>query len=119
VHQFTPANVTGLPAGWEIDLYESGDYINLSLWRVRAMLKPYREDRSGDDTLIYSASRYDDAYLPEGYTQDEFHEALQELVWKATQFDGMVDEIESRFDNFWATDTSNRPSRSEYFHKGK
>lgn len=115
MHEYTPANTPGLPAGWEINLYESEDYINLSLWRVRAFLNPYKEDRTEDYALIYSCSRYSDAYLPVGYTQEEVTEAIHELVWKATQFDTSIAEYED-LSNLYPM-AVNRPSRHDYFTK--
>src|SRR4030095_2893192 len=84
-HTFTPAEVPNLLAGWEIGLHEQGDYITLTLWRIRAYLKPYKESRTFDDVenaLTYSGGNYGTAYLPVGYTQEDLEEALQELVWK-------------------------------------
>lgn len=115
MHDYTPANVPGLPAGWEISHYVSGDYNNLSLWRVRAFLHPYKEDRDDLGAFVYSCSRYADAYLPVGHTQEDFDEAMQELVWKAEQFDGTIDEYED-FSYIYPM-AVNRPSRHDYFTK--
>lgn len=117
IYEYAPANVPGLPAGWEINHYVSGDYNNLSLWRVRAFLQPFKEDRPNarDDALVYSCSRYADAYLPVEHTQADFDEAMQELVWKAVQFDDTVDEYEDLGDLYPLA--VNRPSRYDYFTK--
>ena len=115
MHDYTPANVPGLPAGWEINHYEDGDYSNLSLWRVIAYLKDFKEDRGGDDPLVYSCSRYEDAYLPVGYTQEDFDEALQELVWKAEYFDKHHDTELHYMD--WLPKGTNRPTLSEYLRR--
>jgi hypothetical protein len=113
MYTYTPADIPDLPAGWEINLYESGDYINLSLWRVRALLKPFKETRYADDALHYSGSRYADAYLPVGYTQEDLNEAIQELVWKATQLEDMVDESYTRY-GLDGPSAANRPSFEQY-----
>lgn len=113
MYEYNPANVPGLPAGWEINHDEQ--YNNLSLWRVIAYLKDWKEDR--EDPLNYSCGRYADAYLPEGYTQEDFDEALQELVWKAQQFDIAEDEIVGYWD--WLPKGTNRPTRYEYFRRLK
>lgn len=114
MYEYNPATVPGLPAGWEINLYESGEYIVLALWRAIAYLKDFKEDR-GDDPLNYSYGRYADAYLPVGYTQEDFDEALQELVWKAQQFDNAEDEIADYWS--WLPKGTDRPTRSEYFRR--
>lgn len=111
MHEFTPANVPGLPAGWEI--HHDEKYFNLSLWRVVAYLKDWKEDR--DDPLNFSCSRFADAYLPEGYTKEDFDEALQELVWKAEYFDEAIDTEEHYYD--WIPKGTDRPTRSYYFRK--
>lgn len=111
MHRFTPANVPDLPAGWEIDLYESGEHITLSLWRVRAFLQPYKDDRP--DPLVYSCSRYDDADLPVGYSGQDLDDAIQELVLRAIKFESILVEYED-----WSRlypMAVDRPSRNEYF----
>ena len=117
VYEYNPGNTPGLPAGWEISLYEQGDYITLTLWRVRAMLKPYKETvRKGDEALHWTGGNYGTAYLPVGYNQDDVDEALQELVLKAEQFDATLDENEA-----WINEDlpkqANRLSRTDYFRK--
>lgn len=81
------------------------------------MLKPYKEDRyKGDDALHWTGGNYATAYLPVGYTPDDVDEALQELAYKAEQFDATLDENEA-----WLNESlpkqANRPSRSEFFRK--
>jgi hypothetical protein len=112
VHKYTPANVPGLPAGWEINHDEK--YNNLSLWRVIAYLKDYQEDREGYGALLYSGSRWSDAYLPHDYTQEDFDEAMQELVCKAEWIDANLSE-ERWWD--WLPKGTDRPTRSDYFRK--
>lgn len=118
MHEYTPANTPGLPAGWEINLFDGHNYSTLSLWRVIAFLRPYKEESDEENALTYSSSRYADAELPEGYTEDNLAEAIQELIWKATQLDDMVDDFES---NYPLSDlyplAVDRPSKSEYFEK--
>jgi hypothetical protein len=99
-------------------VYPNGE-INLSLWRVRAYLKPYKEtERSdnSDDALTWSSGRYADAYLPEGYTLDDVYAALAELVWKCQQIDETVAEADARY-SFYDYPLAGRPSRSRYFSK--
>lgn len=80
------------------------------------MLKPYKETRYPDDALHYSAGRYADAYLPVGYTPEDLDEALQELVWKATEMEDRIDEADARWDDLPAQ--ADRPKRTDYFaHK--
>ena len=92
MHEYTPANLPGLPAGWEIRLFEGHNYADLSLWRVMAFLHPYRYDGEEEYALTYSSSRWSDAELPLDYTEDDLAEALQELVWKANQLADRCDE---------------------------
>lgn len=115
MHEYTPANVPGLPAGWEIN--HDTEHNNLSLWRVVAYLKEWQEDRGGGGwgPLVYSCGRFADAYLPEGYTQDDVDFALGELVWKAKQFDNIWDENPDYYD--WIPKGTDRPTRHEYFRK--
>ena len=115
MHNYTPADVPGLPAGWEISLYEQGDYITLTLWRVVAYLKPYKETLSEDDALTISGGNYGHAYLPVGYTQDDVDFALGELVWKAQKFDEAEDDNAYKFE--WLPEQANRPSRTDYFYR--
>lgn len=116
MQRYTPADVPDLPAGWEIELHERKDCTNLSLWRVRALLKPYKETCEENDGLIYSYSRYSDAYLPVGYTEEDLDEAIQELVWKAYQLDDLVEEIETKY-GLNDQIQHPRPSRSEFYGK--
>jgi hypothetical protein len=115
LNEYTPADVPGLPAGWEINSYESNGELTLSLWRVQAFLKPYKETR-GEDALHYSGGRHDDAELPVGYTQEDLEEALQELASKAQSIDDMVEESLNRYGLFYPL-AENRPTRERYFRK--
>lgn len=81
------------------------------------MLKPYKETvAKGDDALHWTGGNYATAYLPVGYTQDDVDEALQELVYKADQFDTTLDENEAWI-NEGLPKQANRPSRTDYFRK--
>lgn len=118
-HTYTPAEVPGLLAGWEIGFYEEGNHISLTLWRVRAYLKPYKETRKFDDeegALSYSGGNYGSAYLPVGYTQEDLEEALQELVWKCQQINDMVEERETSWEDPFPISFP-RPTLSEYIRR--